>query len=207
MEEKSDSTEQPSACTLKAPPKGLMVLMLLGPGMMWERFRDRIEERGGEVRMRTSAAKIRRVANRVVSIIARNGEQTYEVEADHVISSMALPTLIRQLDPPAPPSESGASVDAAASDDSPEDPEPSPPDDPEQAAARKSTPKINSSGFQPICCPSFAGIGFVDAVERRAKAFGRKPIPVSQARLFQRLFQPFCFSRYFNGTLRDAPDL
>ena len=40
----------------------------LGPGMMWEAFRDRIEAKGGEIRMNSRAARIIRTDDRVLAI-------------------------------------------------------------------------------------------------------------------------------------------
>ena len=40
----------------------------LGPGMMWEAFRDRVEENGGEVRMNSRATRIIRTDDRVLAL-------------------------------------------------------------------------------------------------------------------------------------------
>src|ERR1044072_197145 len=77
----------------------------LGPGMMWETFRDRVEERGGEVRMNAKAAPILRKDNRVVAIEVDRDEKdggSYRLEADEFISSMPISELILNMDPPAP---------------------------------------------------------------------------------------------------------
>jgi protoporphyrinogen oxidase len=83
----------------------------LGPGMMWERFRDALEKAGGEVRLGAEAVRLRHDGSRITSVTVRDsrGEET-EIEADHVLSSMPLRTLILCMDPP-PPREV---LDAAA---------------------------------------------------------------------------------------------
>ena len=77
----------------------------LGPGMMWEAFRDRVEERGGEVRMNSKAARIFCKGNRVVAIEVDRAEEdggSYRLEADEFISSMPISELVLNMDPPAP---------------------------------------------------------------------------------------------------------
>lgn len=78
----------------------------LGPGMMWEAFRDRIEDRGGEVRMRAPVVRITHDGKAVRSITtARDGDPTAleEIAVDHVISSMPITELVAAMDPPPPP--------------------------------------------------------------------------------------------------------
>ena len=75
----------------------------LGPGMMWEAFRDKIRAKGGEVRMNSRATRVfwsnRRVSSVVVATVA--GE-SYRLPGDHFISSMPISELIACMDPPAP---------------------------------------------------------------------------------------------------------
>lgn len=107
---KSDTTSLIK--TFKYPP--------LGPGQMWERFAERIEERGGEVRMRTRVHRFRREGNRVVAAELRSHTDhadhprdrdaasdreegtTYWLDVEDVISTMPLTALVRAFDPPAP---------------------------------------------------------------------------------------------------------
>ena len=77
----------------------------LGPGMMWEAFRDRIEARGGEVRMRSPVVRITHDGSAVRSVsVARGGNSatTEEIAVSHVIASMPITELIAAFDPPAP---------------------------------------------------------------------------------------------------------
>jgi len=79
-----------------------------GPGMMWERCRDLLQDRGSRVLLNTRAHKVRHKDGRVESVLARNGEGTVEFKADNVVSSMPLSQLVLALDPPAPPEVIGA---------------------------------------------------------------------------------------------------
>ncbi len=79
----------------------------LGPGMMWEAFRDRIEDKGGEIWMNSTATRVHREGNLVTAIEVeslQDGETvTTRLEADHFISSMPISTMILGMVPPAPP--------------------------------------------------------------------------------------------------------
>ena len=75
----------------------------LGPGMMWEAFRDRVEEKGGEVRMEQKVRRIFREGNKVRAVEVENADgSTYEFEADEFISSMPISALVENMVPPAP---------------------------------------------------------------------------------------------------------
>jgi protoporphyrinogen oxidase len=77
----------------------------LGPGQMWERFRERVEERGIAVRLNRRVVGIRHDGTgRVESVVVRrNGGPDEEVQVESVLSSLPLSTLVLSLDPPAPP--------------------------------------------------------------------------------------------------------
>ena len=82
----------------------------LGPGMMWEKTQELVEEKGGTVQMRSEVVKVNRDGNRVTSIDVRkwdedNGasDKTERVEGEHFINSMAVRDLIHAFDPPPPP--------------------------------------------------------------------------------------------------------
>ena len=76
----------------------------LGPGMMWEAFRDRVEEAGGEVRMQQRVRKIHRDDRAVRAVEIENvaDGSTYLFKADQFISSMPITALIENMVPPAP---------------------------------------------------------------------------------------------------------
>jgi protoporphyrinogen oxidase len=71
--------------------------------MMWEAFRDRVEEKGGEVRMEQKVRRIFREGNKVRAVEVENADgSTYEFEADEFISSMPISALVENMVPPAP---------------------------------------------------------------------------------------------------------
>ncbi|HEX8804270.1 MAG TPA: NAD(P)/FAD-dependent oxidoreductase [Acidimicrobiales bacterium] len=82
-----------------------------GPGMMWERCRELVEAAGTKVIMDTPVTRIRHEGGRAVSVVADSDGVTTEYPADHVISSMPFPLLLRAMDPPVP-----AEVQRAADD-------------------------------------------------------------------------------------------
>ena len=79
----------------------------LGPGQMWERFRDKVRDQGGEVRMQSAVTKILRNGERVEAIevvdYAGSKQRSYRLRADNFINSMAIKDLIHAFDPPPPP--------------------------------------------------------------------------------------------------------
>ena len=83
-----------------------------GPGMMWERCTEQVEAQGTDVQMQTKVVGVKYADGRAHTVVTetRDGNRT-ELPADHVISSMPFPHLIRAMDPPAP-----AEVLAAADD-------------------------------------------------------------------------------------------
>ena len=82
----------------------------LGPGMMCEKTRDIIEEKGGEVHMRTVVEGLERDGDTITKITARtwspDGEdstQTYDVGGGQVVNTMAMRDLLHAITPPPPP--------------------------------------------------------------------------------------------------------
>jgi protoporphyrinogen oxidase len=71
----------------------------LGPGQMWECCRDRIVARGHRVLMRHGVSQISTRNGRVTSVTATTPDGPRLFEADHVISTMPLRTLVRSLRP------------------------------------------------------------------------------------------------------------
>jgi protoporphyrinogen oxidase len=79
----------------------------LGPGMMWEKVRDLVRDRGGEVRMQSRVVCIPWQQDRVDGVeVVETGpdgsERRYFEKADHVVSTMALTDLVNAFDPPPP---------------------------------------------------------------------------------------------------------
>lgn len=76
----------------------------LGPGMMWEAFRDEVTQRGGNVRMDARVTRVVHDEHRVVAIEYTGPDGAIErIAVDQVISSMPITELIAAMDPPAPP--------------------------------------------------------------------------------------------------------
>ena len=76
-----------------------------GPGMMWETCTDRVTAEGTEVLMETRVERIEHRDGRATTVHARTKDGTaLEFSADHVVSSMPFPQLLRAMDPrpPAP---------------------------------------------------------------------------------------------------------
>ncbi len=77
-----------------------------GPGMMWERFHERVEEQGGEVRLNTAVERLHHDGERVVEVTARtqgSTEEHFRIAADHYVSSMPITELVSRMSPAAPP--------------------------------------------------------------------------------------------------------
>ena len=75
---------------------------ILGPGMMWEKCRDLIEEGGSTVAMETRVLRVERTETRIDRVIVQKGDQVWAETGDHFVSSMPVSALVKRLDPPAP---------------------------------------------------------------------------------------------------------
>jgi protoporphyrinogen oxidase len=75
----------------------------LGPGQMWEGFRDWVQDREIPVRLNHRCVGIRHDAGRVESVVVQTNGTEREHPVDAVLSSIPLPELVQCLDPPAPP--------------------------------------------------------------------------------------------------------
>ncbi|MEM8630065.1 MAG: NAD(P)/FAD-dependent oxidoreductase [Pseudomonadota bacterium] len=74
----------------------------LGPGMMWEKTAELIEDRGGAVKLRSYVDRVERDGNRIVAVDVKDDTGTHRIEADEFINTMDLRTLLRSMDPPPP---------------------------------------------------------------------------------------------------------
>jgi protoporphyrinogen oxidase len=79
-----------------------------GPGMMWERTRERAEELGVEVLLNSPITSIERQGGRAVAVHVGSAHQgsvapSRRMAASDVISSMPLGQLVLAISPPAPP--------------------------------------------------------------------------------------------------------
>jgi protoporphyrinogen oxidase len=75
----------------------------LGPGLLWEKVRDDVRARGGEVRMGTEVTELRRDGTRVVeaTLQSADGEKA-AVRADCVFSTTDIRHLMRMIRPEPP---------------------------------------------------------------------------------------------------------
>jgi protoporphyrinogen oxidase len=72
---------------------------ILGPGMMWERCQEILESKGSPVLLNTSVTRIEREETKIKSITAKRGDETFQIAAEHFISSMPVTALVNRLDP------------------------------------------------------------------------------------------------------------
>jgi protoporphyrinogen oxidase len=79
----------------------------LGPGMMWERFRDLIEDGGGEVRLGSPVTAVEVHGGEVRAVVV-GGDAGGRVECSRLISSMSVGALVDGLRPAAPPAVAAA---------------------------------------------------------------------------------------------------
>lgn len=97
-----------NAATIQKRPTGIKSLIAefqyprLGPGQMWERCRDRVEQAGHQVLLRHAADRLTIVDGQITEVHAKTPDGPRVFPADHVISSMPLRTLIRIASPAAP---------------------------------------------------------------------------------------------------------
>ena len=74
----------------------------LGPGQMWEACRDRIVERGHPVLLRHRVDRCEVTGARVTTVHASTPDGPKVFEADHVISTVPLRSLVQAISPAAP---------------------------------------------------------------------------------------------------------
>ena len=80
----------------------------LGPGQMWEMCTAKIRELGGSVLLGHQVTGIEVDGDRVVAVRAETHEGARRIECDHCITTMPLRSLVRAVDPPAPPAIANA---------------------------------------------------------------------------------------------------
>jgi protoporphyrinogen oxidase len=88
----------------------------LGPGMMWERARELVEDAGSPVVLGAHVERIHREGDRAAAVTAMVDGGPVRYEATDVISSMPFGALVRAMDPPAPPDVLAAADDLAYRD-------------------------------------------------------------------------------------------
>jgi protoporphyrinogen oxidase len=73
-----------------------------GPGMMWERFQQIIENKGGNVLFNTKAIQIEHDNNEITGIIYLHNNKREKIPVKQLISSAAITSLVSMLSPKAP---------------------------------------------------------------------------------------------------------
>src|SRR5438270_3012046 len=74
----------------------------LGPGMMWEACRDRVEAAGGRVELGARVVELQHDGSRVDAVVIERGGERRTQPASHVISTMAVKHLVQGLRPHVP---------------------------------------------------------------------------------------------------------
>ncbi len=71
----------------------------LGPGMMWERFQEKLEAQGNTVSLNTEVIKVKRRGNRITSIVIKQNDRIEEIEGNYFVNTMPIGLLMHRLDP------------------------------------------------------------------------------------------------------------
>ncbi|MEG4407926.1 NAD(P)/FAD-dependent oxidoreductase [Microcoleus sp. MON2_D5] len=74
----------------------------LGPGMMWEKFAEAVENKDGKVYLDTKVISLEREGNKIKSITAEQNGELIQYSADNFITSMPISALVARLKPQPP---------------------------------------------------------------------------------------------------------
>ncbi|MGB3189978.1 MAG: NAD(P)/FAD-dependent oxidoreductase [Limnoraphis sp.] len=77
---------------------------IYGPGMMWERFQQKVDEKGGQVSLNTRVMNVKREGYHITEITAYQDGQEMTITGENFISSMPVTALVNRLYP-LPPDE------------------------------------------------------------------------------------------------------
>jgi protoporphyrinogen oxidase len=83
----------------------------LGPGMMWEVCRDKVEAAGSKVILNAPVVRIEHHAGQATAVVTRTDGVETVYPADHVVSSMPIPHLLLAMNPPVPDEVAAAARD------------------------------------------------------------------------------------------------
>lgn len=72
-----------------------------GPGMMYDAMAALVEQNGGSIRLHTKVVDLQMKDGKVVGVEAIADGERFTLEADHVMSSIPLTTLVKGMKPPA----------------------------------------------------------------------------------------------------------
>lgn len=73
-----------------------------GPGQMWNKAKELVKQKGGQVYLNSQAVKFNREGNRIISALIKTNGSRREVAGDHFLSSIPLRELITSIHPPVP---------------------------------------------------------------------------------------------------------
>jgi protoporphyrinogen oxidase len=82
-----------------------------GPGMMWQKVTDIVQEQGSSVQLRAEVEKIHWTKNKIEALEVKINEQKELVTGSHFISSMPIRELIQKFEPAAPEEVLRAAMD------------------------------------------------------------------------------------------------
>jgi protoporphyrinogen oxidase len=71
----------------------------LGPGMMWERFQEKLEHQGSPTHLGTNVIRLEHQAGRITRVLAERQGQLLEFKPEQVISSMPVSLMLQRLRP------------------------------------------------------------------------------------------------------------
>ena len=74
----------------------------LGPGMMWEKFAEAVENKDGKVYLDTKVISWEREGNKIKSITAEHNGELVQYSADNFITSMPISALVARMKPQPP---------------------------------------------------------------------------------------------------------
>ena len=74
----------------------------LGPGMMWEKFAEAVENKDGKVYLDTKVISFEREDNKIKTITAEHNGELVQYSADNFITSMPISALIARMKPQPP---------------------------------------------------------------------------------------------------------
>ena len=74
----------------------------LGPGMMWEKFAEAVENKDGKVYLDTKVISLDREGNKIKSITAEQNGELVQYSADNFITSMPISALVARMKPQPP---------------------------------------------------------------------------------------------------------
>lgn len=75
---------------------------VLGPGIMWRRLQERVEDKGGQIHLNHEVIRMRHEDRSIQAIYVQHNQKVTEISGGNVISTMSLQDLITCLDPPPP---------------------------------------------------------------------------------------------------------